>query len=179
MASAIDATYLRQAVKNILVGATTLVDNDNEKVFGVAQEYITPIPTNPSWLVASFNGVSVISEPDGFPSETQVWSIPFWLGIGSASQEYTGVQVSKLWEVVPLWVTFMKAHPTAQFSNATTIPDNLDSGIGIIVPDQTFTLQTWDTDANELLYVPVTIDIPFLVDIERIKYQDGNEVIIT
>lgn len=178
MATAIDATNLRTAIQNILGGSSTLTDNAGDKVFLWAQEYLTPYPTHPSWIAASFTGAAFAKEQLEPRIYRETWTVPFYLGIGAARQEYTGVQLARLWEVAPLWIWFMESHPLLQFSNVTTAPDNIDSD-GITIPDQTLTLGSDDTDANVFLYVTVLVNIPFYREIEHVKYVDGNEVIIT
>lgn len=176
MTNVTEHTYLKDVADNLEIGLAGLVDSDGEPTNLRVQKYLLPYPTEPSWVCIHMFGSTMTAEQEGGPRRSnQTWEMPIRVGIGDLGQEWTGIQQEKMFEILPLIVNTILAHPNMTFTGATEKPRYLSPEGASIRPGFQTNIETVET--GKILWVEFVITLPFIVDLTVIKHNpDGTEI---
>ncbi|MHC5061989.1 MAG: hypothetical protein ACYTFK_12995 [Planctomycetota bacterium] len=166
--------YLKEAVDRLIEGLATLTDSDGDNIVIETQAFIEPYPTGSDWAAANPFRLSRQEQPQGSPTIEQTWDVPIKIGIGNVGMEYGGIQQEKLWERIPIVVNWITEHPHLQFAQATSLLTYLDTTIGVKVAPGSVQAIPEDQETGKLLWFNITVQIPFRIPMNIVKYQDGQ-----
>jgi hypothetical protein len=171
--------YLKNAIERLAIGLVGLKDSENDLVVNKVQTYALPYPTEDNWVTISPFGLARNSKIVAFPVMEQVWNVALRAGVGNLGAEYGSIQQTKLWERLPIITNFITEHPHLQFAGYTDELEYLDTTIGVKIADGAVQARVERQETGDILWVQVTVQIPFQVPMKIIKYQDGQVIEVT
>ncbi len=168
--------YLIDAVKRLGQGLESLNDSAGDPIIEAVQLYLEPYPTGSNWVCLHPFGLTREEKPAGAPFKEQTWGINARVGVGNLGQEYGGIQQAKLWERLPVITNWITEHPHLQFAGATSLLTYLDTTIGVSVQPGATRSRIERLETGNFIWSELTVQIPFRVPMNVIKYQDGQEI---
>jgi hypothetical protein len=167
-------TYLQEAIERLCQGLVTITDSDGDNIVMSAQTFIEPYPTGSDWAAANPLRLARQDQLQGSPVVQQIWDVPVRIGIGKLGQELGGIQQAKMWERIPLVINWITEHPHLQFAQATDQLTYLDTTVGVKAQTGAINARPEDTEKGKILWFDITVQIPFRIPMDIIKYQDGQ-----